>query len=65
LERDSPFWRMGGRVFPRPTLPITYRVKLGRRFDAPADVPTFTAELDQYYRQVLEGAPQSRWLPHA
>jgi hypothetical protein len=43
-------------------LPITYRVRLGRRFDPPADVPAFTAELDRYYRQALEGALQSRWL---
>jgi len=35
---------------------------LGRRFDPPADVPAFTAELDRYYRQALEGALQSRWL---
>ena len=25
-------------------------------------LPAFTAELDRYYRQELEGALQSRWL---
>jgi 1-acyl-sn-glycerol-3-phosphate acyltransferase len=65
IETDSPFLSKGWPLFKRPTLPITYRVKLGHRFEAPADVPAFTAELDQYYRQVLESAPQSRWLPHA
>jgi 1-acyl-sn-glycerol-3-phosphate acyltransferase len=64
IETDSPFLSKGWSLFRRPTFPITYRVKLGKRFDAPTDVPAFTAELDQYYRSVLNGALQSRWLPH-
>jgi 1-acyl-sn-glycerol-3-phosphate acyltransferase len=64
IETDSPFLSKGWSLFKRPTFPITYRVKLGKRFDAPTDVPAFTAELDQYYRSVLNGALQSRWLPH-
>src|SRR6266852_5616716 len=62
IETDSPFLSKGWPLFRRPTLPITYRVKLGKRFDPPADVPAFTAELDRYYKQALEGALQSRWL---
>jgi 1-acyl-sn-glycerol-3-phosphate acyltransferase len=65
IETDSPFLSKGWPLFKRPTLPITYRVKLGHRFEPPADVPAFTAELDRYFRKALEGAPQSRWLPHA
>jgi 1-acyl-sn-glycerol-3-phosphate acyltransferase len=64
IETDSPFLSKGWSLFRRPTFPITYRVKLGKRFDAPTDVPAFTAELDRYYRSVLNGALQSRWLPH-
>src|SRR5216683_964168 len=64
IETDSPFLSKGWPLFRRPELPITYRVRLGRRFDPPADVPAFTAELDRYYRQVLEDALQSRWLKH-
>ena len=62
IETDSPFLSKGWPLFRRPELPITYRVRLGRRFDPPTDVPAFTAELDRYYRQELEAAPQSRWL---
>jgi 1-acyl-sn-glycerol-3-phosphate acyltransferase len=62
IETDSPFLSKGWPLFRRPELPITYRVRLGRRFDPPADVPAFTAELDRYYRQELEAALQSRWL---
>jgi 1-acyl-sn-glycerol-3-phosphate acyltransferase len=63
IETDSPFLSKGWPLFKRPDLPIVYRVRLGKRFDPPTDVPAFTAELDRYYRQELEGALQSRWLP--
>jgi 1-acyl-sn-glycerol-3-phosphate acyltransferase len=62
IETDSPFLSKGWPLFKRPELPITYRVRLGKRFDPPSDVSAFTAELDQYYRDTLEGALQSRWL---
>jgi 1-acyl-sn-glycerol-3-phosphate acyltransferase len=62
IETDSPFLSKGWPLFKRPDLPIVYRVRLGKRFDPPTDVPAFTAELDRYYRQELAGALQSRWL---
>jgi 1-acyl-sn-glycerol-3-phosphate acyltransferase len=62
IETDSPFLSKGWPLFRRTRLPITYRVRLGKRFDPPADVPAFTAELERYYRQALEGGLQSRWL---
>jgi 1-acyl-sn-glycerol-3-phosphate acyltransferase len=65
IETDSPYLSKGWPLFRRPTLPITYKVRLGKRFDPPADVPAFTAELDQYYRHELENALQTRWLKSA
>ena len=62
IETDSPFLSKGWPLFRRPALPITYRVRLGKRFDPPSDVPAFTAELDRYYRHELADALQSRWL---
>jgi 1-acyl-sn-glycerol-3-phosphate acyltransferase len=62
IETDSPFLSKGWPLFRRPTLPIIYRVRLGKRFDPPLDVAAFTAALDQYFRRELEGALQSRWL---
>jgi 1-acyl-sn-glycerol-3-phosphate acyltransferase len=62
IETDSPFLSKGWPLFRRPSLPITYRVRLGKRFEAPTDVAAFTADLDQYYRRELAGALQSRWL---
>jgi 1-acyl-sn-glycerol-3-phosphate acyltransferase len=62
IETDSPFLSKGWPLFRRPALPITYRVRLGKRFDPPSDVEAFTMELDRYYRQALQGALQTRWL---
>jgi 1-acyl-sn-glycerol-3-phosphate acyltransferase len=63
IETDSPYLSKGWPLFKRPQLPILYRVRLGKRFDPPTDVTAFTAQLDQYYREALRDALQSRWLP--
>jgi 1-acyl-sn-glycerol-3-phosphate acyltransferase len=65
IETDSPFLSKGWPLSKRPTLPIVYRVRLGRRFDPPQDAAAFTADLDAYYRRELEGAPQAKWLERA
>ena len=62
IETDSPYLRKGWPLFRRPTLPITYRVRLGRRFDPPENVNSFMTELEREFRLQLEGAPQSEWL---
>lgn len=62
IETDSPYLSKGWPLFRRPSLPITYRVRLGKRFEPPQEVGTFTAELDAYYRSELRQALQARWL---
>ena len=62
IETDSPVLSKGWPLFKRPSLPITYRMRLGRRFAPPSDVRAFVAELDQYFRAELEHAPQNQWL---
>jgi len=62
VETDSPYLSKGWSLLRRPRLPITYRVRLGRRFDPPADVRAFMLELESYYRDELIGALQSEWL---
>ena len=56
IETDSPFLAKGWPLTRRPQLPITYRVRLGKRFDPPQDAQAFIAELDAYYRDALAGA---------
>ncbi|MEA3180832.1 MAG: hypothetical protein QOI59_4355 [Gammaproteobacteria bacterium] len=62
IETDSPYLRKGWPLFRRPNLPITYRVRLGRRFDPPADVNSFMTALEREFTHQLNGAPQSEWL---
>jgi 1-acyl-sn-glycerol-3-phosphate acyltransferase len=62
IETDSPYARKGWPLFRPPSMPIRYRVRLGRRLDPPLDVRAFTAQLDQYFRAELAGAWQNEWL---
>ncbi|MFL6604044.1 MAG: lysophospholipid acyltransferase family protein [Steroidobacteraceae bacterium] len=62
IETDSPYLGKGWPLFRRPNLPITYRVRLGRRFDPPVDVSSFMTALEREYTQQLSGAAQSEWL---
>jgi hypothetical protein len=51
--RLARYVRKGWRFGMRPSLPITYRVRLGRRFAPCADVDSFVAELERYYQSEL------------
>jgi len=61
IETDSPYLSKGWRLFRRPTMPITYRIRLGRRFDPPDKAGLFTEELERYFIDELRDAP--RFLP--
>lgn len=62
IETDSPYLSKGWPLFKVASLPITYRVRLGRRFEPPAEVAPFMVELEQEYRSELDTAMQNRWL---
>ena len=53
VETDSKYLCKGWPLFRRPSMPITYRVRLGKRYDPPRDVRAFTAELEQYFAAEL------------
>ncbi len=62
IEADPVFLAKGWKLTQIPALPLTYRVRLGRRFDPPRDVRAFTTELEQYFRRELgasEPAPRA------
>lgn len=63
IETDSPFLGKGWPLLRPPHLPITYRVRLGRRFEAPENAAAFTAQLDRYYRDTLGGDTRDRSDP--
>ncbi len=56
IEMDSPFLAKGWPLFRCPRMPITYRLRLGRRFAPPQDVQSFVAELDAYFNNALADA---------
>jgi 1-acyl-sn-glycerol-3-phosphate acyltransferase len=62
IETDSPYLSKGWTLFRVPTLPITYRVRLGRRFEPPASAAAFMKELEDEYLSELADAPQNNWL---
>jgi 1-acyl-sn-glycerol-3-phosphate acyltransferase len=65
IETDSPFLSKGWPIWNRPVLPITYRVRLGRRFESPQDAERFGVELERYFRSELQGGLTAQWLGDA
>jgi 1-acyl-sn-glycerol-3-phosphate acyltransferase len=61
IETDSPYLSKGWPLFRLPQFPITFKVRLGRRFDPPADARTFTRELEVYFSQELAQSLQRSW----
>ena len=47
------FLGKGWPLFRRPSMPITYRLRLGREFAPPTDVRMFTRDLEQYFATEL------------
>ncbi|MFD0912682.1 lysophospholipid acyltransferase family protein [Methylophilus luteus] len=54
IETDSPFLSKGWSLFRKPAMPISYRVRLGKRFSPPENTHRFMEELEQYFRDVLK-----------
>jgi hypothetical protein len=61
IETCSPYLSKGWPLFKRPSVPLTYHFRLGRRFDPPQKAGVFTAELERYFIDALRDAP--RFLP--
>ena len=56
IETDSAFLGKGWSLLCTPKMPITYRVRLGKRFDPPEDTAAFTRELQDYFQTELAHA---------
>jgi len=61
IETDTGYLGKGWPLFRRPPMPITYRIRLGRRFAPPEKAGVFTEELERYFIDELRNAP--RFLP--
>ena len=62
LEADSPCLSKGWSPIRRTSLPVRFRVRLGRRFEAPDDARTLDHALETYFRDELADSVQNRWL---
>jgi len=60
IELDSPFLTKGWSPAHVPQTPITYRVRLGRRFDPPENAQGFAVQLDAYFTHALADATLPR-----
>lgn len=56
IETDSGFLGKGWALLWTPRMPITYRVRLGKRFDPPTHSARFVQELEQYFQSELANA---------
>lgn len=49
IETDSAYLSKGWPLLRLPAMPITYRIRLGRRFDPPEQARVLTEELERYF----------------
>ena len=56
IETDSGFLGKGWSVLWTPKMPITYRIRLGKRFDPPQHTADFARQLEQYFQSELAHA---------
>lgn len=57
IETDTTFLGKGWPLWRRPAMPMRYRIRLGRRFEAPTgDTASFIADLENYLRNELHAA---------
>jgi 1-acyl-sn-glycerol-3-phosphate acyltransferase len=62
IETDSPYLSKGWPLLRIPGRPISYRARLGRRFNPPTDAQLFTKELEAYFRRELARSPHAEPL---
>ncbi|MDW5443351.1 lysophospholipid acyltransferase family protein [Polaromonas sp. SM01] len=56
IETDSGFLGKGWSLLWTPAMPITYKLRLGKRFDPPRHTAQFVSELEQYFESELAHA---------
>jgi 1-acyl-sn-glycerol-3-phosphate acyltransferase len=62
IETDSPYLAKGWPILSAPRLPIRYRVRLGRRIQAPEGTGECLEALSREYAAELAHAPQRAWM---
>ena len=53
IEFSTPYLGKAWPLFRRPALPLTCRIRLGRRFSPPSNYASFSDELETWFRSEL------------
>lgn len=54
IETNSHYLSKGWPLFRKPTMPLSYKVRLGKRFNPPEDTHRFIVELEDYFSKTLK-----------
>jgi 1-acyl-sn-glycerol-3-phosphate acyltransferase len=66
IDTDSPCLSKGWSLLRKPSLPITVRVRLGKRFDPPTRARDLVRELERYFAaEFAHDSLLQSWLPSA
>ena len=58
---DAAFLGKESALLRRTPMPVSYRIRLGKRFDPPHNVAAFALELEQYFKgELMDAAPADR-----
>lgn len=60
IETDSPFLTKGWPVHRKPQLPVAYRVRLGRRFEAGDGGSALVSVMEEHFRQEIGSVAEAR-----
>lgn len=58
IETNSPYLSKGWSLFRKPTMPVSYKIRLGKRFDPPENSHSFMTELEDYFLHALPSTQQ-------
>jgi 1-acyl-sn-glycerol-3-phosphate acyltransferase len=61
IETNSPFLGKGWPLYRKPVFPLTYRVRLGRRYEVNGEIKPVVHELESYYRDALSAGSSVRF----
>jgi 1-acyl-sn-glycerol-3-phosphate acyltransferase len=54
IETNSPYLSKGWSLFRKPIMPVSYKIKLGKRFPPPDNTHQFMTELEEYFSHALK-----------
>jgi 1-acyl-sn-glycerol-3-phosphate acyltransferase len=59
IETNTPYLSKGWSLFRKPNMPVSYKIRLGKRFDPPENSHSFMVELENYFMNALKhSSPQ-------